>query len=181
MSKEIPKFIKYVSIDPKTASDLCNEVYPDKLETVGNIFKDYVNFFLYEDATLIEADCDRYERFARNQLADDAIRLRAHAKKISEQRAEAGSKGGKSKAEGKDHTNDYADSDTPDEIVVIDYAHAKKYDPNVVAKWLEGMINADWKDDNGLPIRDWRKRLDAYMKKYNKNRIESMAYGMFKG
>jgi len=181
MSKEIPKFIKYVAIDPKTASDLCNEVYPDKPETVGNIFKDYVNFFLYEDDTLVETECDRYEHFARNQLADDAIRLRAHAKDVSDIRAESGRKGGKAKADGKDYAPNPTDSDTPDEIVVIDYVHAKKYDPNVAAKWLEGMINSDWKDENGLPIRDWRKRLDSYMKSYNKKRLGSMANGMFKG
>lgn len=181
MSKEIPKFIKYVAIDPKTASDLCNEVYPDKPETVGNIFKDYVNFFLYEDDTLVETKCDRYEHFARNQLADDAIRLRAHAKDVSDARAIAGSKGGKSKAESKDDAADHSDSNYPDEMEVIDYIRAKEYDGNIAGKWLDGMISCGWKDEQGNPIRNWRKRLDAYMRKYNKNRMESMANGMFKG
>lgn len=171
MKKEIPKFIKYVAIDPKTASDLCNEVYPDKPEIVGDILKDYVNFFLYDDQLLVEKECDRYEHFARNQLADDAVRLRTHAKEVSVVRAESGRLGGKRKAENqKSASVEYADI----EDEVLDYIQAKKYDGNIAGRWLNEMIEKEWLDEDGEPIRDWRKRLDAYMKAVNKNKLDEM-------
>lgn len=137
MKKEIPEFIKYVAIDPKTASDLCNEVYHEDPEVLGRIFKDYINYFLYEDDTLTEQKCDKYEHFVRKELSRDADRLRTHSKKVSVVRAEAGRLGGKRKAENqKSASVEYAD--TEDEV--LDYIQVKKYDGNIAGRWLNEMI-----------------------------------------
>lgn len=55
-----------------------------------------------------------------------------------------------------------------------DYCNAKGYDIQTAKGWMIQQADNGWKDENGKPIRYWKKVLDAYMRGVNKKRLANI-------
>ena len=155
MSDETLKRKKSFVINNSHADLIVNDLLQGDYEALGRIFTDLVNYNLYGDESLTECECkDKAERSARKLLkADSELYIENWIAK-SEQNA-------KNRKSGQEPTKDE----------LLDYARAKGYDEQIVIGWAMEKAHNDWKDENGDPIKYWKKTLDAYMRGVNRNRI----------
>lgn len=155
---EIPSTKKSFVINSEHADMIVNDLMQGDYEALGRIFTDLVNFNLYGDLTITETvDGDKAERTARRLLKSDSEHYIKHYVAKSEQNA-------------KNRTA----RQYPDNAEIKDYARAKGYDEQVVMDWCISQAHQDWKDQNGEPIKYWKKTLDAYMQAVNRKRIEDI-------
>ncbi len=160
MSKiEIPKNKKTFVINSEHADMIVNDLLQGDYETLGRIFTDLVNYNLTGDEQIIEITCeDKAERTARRLFKSDSEHYITHYTDRSKQNA-------KNRTAGQ----------YPDDLEIKDYARAKNYDEQIVLDWCIKQAHNNWKDQNGEPIRYWKKTLDKYMQGVNRKKIEQMA------
>ena len=161
---EIPSTRKSFVINSEHADMIVNDLMQGDYEALGRIFTDLVNFNLYGDLTITETECnDKIERSARKLLKSDSEHYITHYIARSEQNA-------------KNRTA----SQYPDDAEIKDYARAKGYDPNIVMDWCIKQAHNDWKDQNGQPIKYWKKTLDSYMQAVMRNKINDALNDKFR-
>ena len=137
---------------------IVNGLLKDDFETLGRIFTDLVNYNLYGDESIVEnAGDDKAEIMARRLLRSDSEHYISNWLARSEQNA-------KNRTSGQEPSNDE----------LMDYARAKGYDTNIVKGWAIDQAHRSWTDQDGNPIKYWKKTLDAYMRGVNRKRIEDM-------
>lgn len=166
MSKiDIPKSRKSFVINSEHADMIVNVLLEGEYETLGHIFVDLVNLNVHGDLSITEVDvADKAERTARRLLKDDSEHY------ISSYEA-------RSKINADNRTSGHQPS--TDELK--DYAKKKGYDEQTVIGWAIKQAHNDWTDQNGEPIKYWRKTLDSYMQAVNRNKIQSMASQIGRG
>lgn len=151
-------------INNEHADMIVNDLLQGEYETLGRIFADLVNYNLFGDESIIEnSSDDKAERTARRLLRSDSEHYISNWLAKSEQNA-------KNRTSGQE----------PNIDEIVDYARAKGYDVNTVKGWAIEQAHNDWKDQNGKPIKYWRKTLDAYVNAINRNKINDMALGIGK-
>lgn len=161
---EIPSTKKSFVINSEHADMIVNDLMQGDYEALGRIFTDLVNFNLYGDLTITETvDGDKAERTARRLLKSDSEHYIKHYKAKSEQNA-------KNRLSGQ----------RPDNAEIKDYARAKGYDENIVMEWCINQAHNDWLDQNGEPIKYWKKTLDAYMQAVMRNKINDAMKDKFR-
>ncbi len=158
--EKIPETRNSFVINNEHADMIVNDLLQGDYEALGHIFTDLVNLNLYGDYAIIENldDKDKAERTARKLLKTDSEHYLNHFIARSEQ----------------NRTNRTA-GQYPNNAEVKDYARAKGYDENIAVGWCIEQAQNDWKDQNGEPIKYWKKTLDAYMRGVARNRIKDMA------
>ena len=161
---EIPSTRKSFVINSEHADMIVNDLMQGDYEALGRIFTDLVNFNLYGDYSIVETECnDKAERSARKLLKSDSEHYIQHYKARSEQNA-------------KNRTA----RQYPDNNEIKDYARAKGYDENIVMEWCINQAHNDWLDQNGEPIKYWKKTLDSYMQAVNRNKINDLMKDKFR-
>lgn len=149
------------------ADMIVNDLLQGEYEALGRIFADLVNYNLYGDETITECECtDKAERTARRLLKADSEHYINNWLAKSEQNSK--------------NRKGLEDGQGPGREEILDYARAKGYDEQIAIEWALNRAKDDWKDNDGNPIRYWKKPLDAYMKAVNRNRIKEIAGNMFK-
>ena len=152
---EIPSTKKSFVINSEHADMIVNDLMQGDYEALGRIFTDLVNFNLYGDMAITETvDGDKAERTARRLLKSDSEHYIKHYVAKSEQNA-------------KNRTA----RQYPNNAEIKDYARAKGYDEQIVMDWCIEQAHKDWLDQNGEPIKYWKKTLDAYMRGVMQNKI----------
>lgn len=159
---DVPASKKSFVINSAHADMIVNDLLQGDYEALGRLFTDLVNFNIYGDYSIIENidDLDRTERTARKLLQADSENYIEHFVAKSQQNA-------KNRTSGHQPTRDE----------LIDYARAKGYDEQTVIGWGMEQAQREWKDNNGDPIRYWKKTLDAYMQAINKKKIADITKG----
>ena len=161
---EIPSTRKSFVINSEHADMIVNDLLQGDYEALGRIFTDLVNLNLYGDMSIIEnLDGDKAERTARRLLKSDSEHYIAHYKARSEQ-----------------NSKNRTAKQYPDNAEIKDYARAKGYDENIVMEWCLNQAHNDWLDQNGEPIKYWKKTLDAYMRGVMQNKIKASMKDMFR-
>ena len=161
---EIPSTKKSFVINSEHADMIVNDLMQGDYEALGRIFTDLVNFNLYGDLSITETvDGDKAERTARRLLKSDSEHYIKHYVAKSEQNA-------------KNRTA----RQYPDNAEIKDYARAKGYDEQIVMDWCITQAHNDWLDQNGQPIKYWKKTLDAYMQAVMRNKISDTLKDKFR-
>lgn len=146
-------------INSEHADMIVNDLLQGDFETLGRIFTDLVNYNLFGDESITEsASEDKAERTARRLLRSDSEHYISNWLAKSEQNA-------KNRTSGQEPTNEE----------IREYARSKGYDENTVIGWAMEQAHRGWVDQNGEPVKYWKKTLDAYMRGVSKKMLENMA------
>lgn len=142
---------------------IVNDLLQGEYEILGRIFTDLVNYNVHGDESIVDLDdtMDKAERTARRLFKVDSENYINHWIGRSQQNA-------KNRTSGQE----------PDQEELLSYARSKGYDEQTVIKWSIEQAHRDWTDQNGDPIKYWRKTLDSYMKAVNRNRLRDMTNGI---
>lgn len=161
---EILENRKSFVINCEHADMIVNDLLQGDYDALGRIFTDLVNFNLYGDQSLYDKekiaenpDFDKSERTARRLFKSDSEHYIKHYVARSKQNS-------KNRTAGQ----------YPDYSELKEYARLKGYDENLAVDWGIQQASREWKDQNGEPVKYWKKTLDAYMKAINRKRIEEM-------
>lgn len=161
---QIPPSKKSFVLNNEHCDMIVNDLLQGDYEALGRVFSDLVNYNLYGDLSITERECsDKAERTARRLLKTDSENYINNWIAKSEQNA-------------KNRTS----NQRPDNAEIKDYARAKGYDEQVAVAWAIEMAHKDWLDNNGDPIRYWKKALDGYVRGINKNKVNDTIRDIFK-
>ena len=155
---EIPETKRSFVINSEHADMIVNDLLQGDYEALGRIFTDLVNFNLGYNEDLKDAPCeDKAERTARKLLKTDSEHYIRNWIGRSEQNS-------KNRTSGQYPNNDE----------VRNYAISKGYDPNIAVGWAIERAQNNWCDEQGQPIKYWKKCLDSYMQGVNRKKIEDL-------
>ena len=157
-----PKTRRSFVINCEHADLIVNDLLQGDFEALGRIFTDLVNYNLYGDLAIVEPACEnKAERSARKLLKADSEHYIANYTAKSEQNA-------KNRTSGQQ----------PDNVEVREYARSKGYNPDIALEWAVEQAQRGWTDQNGEPIKYWKRTLDAYMAAVARKQIGDFASRM---